>query len=79
MKGEILMSRIKGKIPTRDQRHVLNSVGIKDTTDWLYVETKFVSDDGAKNVARNSSKHKEMVFVNSNTSEYKSIPVKEDM
>ncbi len=69
------MSRIKGKTPTRDQRHVLNSAGIKDTTGWLYVETKYVSPDGSKNVARNSSKITQMVFVNSTSGETKTISI----
>lgn len=69
------MSRIKGKTPTRDQRHVLNSAGIKDITGWLYVETKHVSIDGSKNVARNSDKSIQMIFVNSSTGELKAIPI----
>ena len=69
------MSRIKGKTPTRDQRHVLNSAGIKDITGWLYMETKYISMDGSKNVARNSDKSTHMIFVNSDTGELKDIPV----
>ena len=69
------MSRIKGKTPTRDQRHVLNSIGINDVSGWLYVETKHTSTDGSKNVARNSDKRIQMVFVNSGTGELKVIPI----
>lgn len=67
------MARIKGKIPTRDQRNVLRSAGIKDSTGWLYIGTNYVAVDGAKNVSRNGDKRAEMVFVNSKTGEQKSI------
>lgn len=65
------MGRIKDKTPTRDQRNILAENGIEDSSGWLYVETKHVSDDGSKRVARNSSKTIQMVFVNTNTGETK--------
>lgn len=65
------MSRIKGKTPTREQRNILADNGIDDSSGWLYVETKHISDDGSKNVARNSSKTIQMIFVNVNTNETK--------
>ena len=67
------MARIKGKTPTRAQRNALLMNGINDPENWLYVKTEHQSDDGSKNVARNSSKNIYMVFVNKNTGETERI------
>lgn len=61
------MSRIKGKIPTREQRRILSNAGVTDSTDWLYLETRYVAIDGSKNLTRNSEKRTQTLFINKET------------
>ncbi len=64
----------KGKKLTREQRHVLERNGIKDTSDWLYVKEETTSDEG-KSLSKYSAKTRRLVIRNINTGEERRVDV----
>lgn len=65
----------KGKKPTYQQRSLLVSQGIKDTTDWLYMGQETIDDQGYARLSKNDPKSTYMNFRNRVTGECKSIQV----
>lgn len=68
------MSRIKKQKMTHNQILVLTKQGgIKDISDWTYVKTVALSEDGKKRAGKNSNNITKMIFANVVTNEMKEI------
>lgn len=69
------MSKIRGKKLTRQQYSILESNGVNDTENWLFVKTETLKPDGDKSPAKNSEKLTYMIFQNRNTGDTIKIEV----
>lgn len=68
------MSRIKKQKMTHNQILVLTKQGgVKDISNWTYVKTVALSEDGKNRAGKNSNNITKMIFANVVTNEMKEI------
>ena len=65
------MSRAIGKPLTHNQRKLLESSGVKDTTDWRYLKQETVSEDG--HITKSGPKTIYLVFQNNVTGDTRRV------
>lgn len=60
---------------TREQRHMLQSEGINDTENWVYVKTLQIPFDESKGLSKKNKKLIQLLFENIQTGQQVAISI----